>query len=126
MKVLKPTFLFAFLFFSFKIAFSQIAVNNTAPYNTASYLIDSLLLGEGVIATNHSFQGDSAQIGLFNGVNCNIGLDSGVVMSTGGIDELVPGAVDQFITNNVADPDLLNLANSVPLLIGQGLSLIHI
>lgn len=37
---------------------------------------------EGVIATNHSFQGDSAQIGFFNGVNCNIGLDSGIVMST--------------------------------------------
>jgi hypothetical protein len=38
MKVMKPTFLFVFtfLFFSYKIAFSQIAVNNTAPYNTAS------------------------------------------------------------------------------------------
>ena len=57
MKVLKPTFLivFIFLFFSVKITFSQIVVNNNAPYNTAIYLIDSLLLGEGVIASNHTF-----------------------------------------------------------------------
>ncbi|MGB2364260.1 MAG: choice-of-anchor L domain-containing protein, partial [Flavobacteriales bacterium] len=118
---MKPTFLvaFTFLFFSVKITFSQITVNNNAPYNTATFLIDSLLLGEGVIASNHAFQGDSAQIGLFNGINSNIGLDSGIVMSTGGIKELVPGFLNQFINNNVNDPDLLDLANSVPPLIGQ-------
>lgn len=119
MKVLKPAFLFAFLFFSHKIAFSQITVNNNAPYNTATYLIDSLLLGDGVIASNHSFQGDSAQIGFFNGVNSNIGLDSGIVMSTGRIDELVPGVFGEFVNNNVEEPNLLGLANSVPPLIGQ-------
>ena len=30
--------------------------------------------------------GDAIQIGFFNGVNTNLGLDSGIVMSTGDID----------------------------------------
>ena len=54
-------------------------------YNSPIFLVDSLLLGEGVIATNHIFQGDPLQIGFFNGENSNIGLDSGIVMGTGDI-----------------------------------------
>ena len=57
MKVFKLAFLFVFSFFLFGIqsAYCQILVTNNAPYNTAEYLVDSLLLGEGVIATNHAF-----------------------------------------------------------------------
>jgi hypothetical protein len=60
MKVFKLAFLFVFSFFLFGIqsAYCQILVTNNAPYNTAEYLVDSLLLGEGVIATNHAFQSD--------------------------------------------------------------------
>ncbi len=121
MKVFKLAFLFVFSFFLFGIqsASCQILVTNNAPYNTAEYLIDSLLLGEGVIATNHAFQGDSLQIGFFNGVNSNIGLDSGIVISTGDINEVVPGTFGSLITNDSTNQDLLDLANSVPALIGQ-------
>tara|TARA_B100001059_G_scaffold75625_1_gene73189 strand:- start:60 stop:470 length:411 start_codon:yes stop_codon:yes gene_type:complete len=63
-------------FFGIQSAYCQILVTNNAPYNTAEYLVDSLLLGEGVIATNHAFQGDPLQIGFFNGVNSNIGFDN--------------------------------------------------
>lgn len=121
MKVFKLAFLFVFSFFLFGIqsAYCQILVTNNAPYNTAEYLVDSLLLGEGVIATNHAFQGNPLQIGFFNGVNSNIGLDSGIVISTGDINEVVPGIFGSFITNDSTNQDLLDLANSVPALIGQ-------
>ena len=61
------------------------------------------------------------QIGFFNGINSNIGLDSGVVMSTGDIAVLDPNfpGFGGFVNNTVTDPDLLTVANSVPPLIGQ-------
>ena len=108
---------------SFFVAFSstaQIAVTNDAPYDSPIYLIDSLLLGSGVVASNHQFQGDPLQIGFFNGILSNIGLDSGIVMSTGDISILVPGGgFGGNVNSNADDPDLLTVANSVPELIGQ-------
>ena len=44
-------------------------------------------------------------------------------MATGGIENLVPGNTNfAVIPNTVVDPDLLNVANSVPGLIGQSFS----
>tara|TARA_B100001250_G_scaffold204649_2_gene175630 strand:- start:2260 stop:4533 length:2274 start_codon:yes stop_codon:yes gene_type:complete len=68
---------------------SQIIINNAPPYSTASYLIDNILLGGGITATNHSFIGDASQIGFFNGINSNLGLDSGIVLSSGSVFDLV-------------------------------------
>tara|TARA_B110000027_G_C16108017_1_gene296258 strand:+ start:15 stop:1502 length:1488 start_codon:yes stop_codon:yes gene_type:complete len=51
-------------------------------------------------------------------------MDSGIVMSTGDINALDPnfsGLINMPV-NNVSDPDLLNVANSVPGLIGQSFS----
>ena len=111
------------LLLAFFVAFSssaQIAVDNNAPYDSPIYLIDSLLLGSGVVASNHQFAGDPNQIGFFDGTLSNLGLDSGIVMSTGDISLLVPnGGFGQFINSNATDPDLLTVANSVPELIGQ-------
>ena len=55
-------------------------INNNNPYNSIVYLIDSLLLGNGVVASNHSFQGDPMQIGFFNATNTTINFDSGLVL----------------------------------------------
>ena len=120
MNIAKPQFLLTLLFglLNFNI-YSQIITNSNAPYSSPVYLVDSLLLGEGVVATNHLFQGDPLQIGFFNGENSNIGLDSGIIMGTGDIIEVVPGAFGGFFANAVNDPDLLELASSVPTLIGQ-------
>ena len=74
---------------SFFNAKSQIVVDNTAPYNAVTYLIDNVLLGGGIIVSNHSFIGDSNQIGFFNGVNSNLGIDSGIVLSSGNVLDLV-------------------------------------
>ena len=120
MKTTKPLVFTIVLLCSFFLnASAQIATNSNPPYNSSVYLVDSLLLGEGVVATNHLFQGDPVQIGFFNGENSNIGLDSGIVMGTGDIVEIVPGAFGGFFANAVADPDLLEVANSVPGLIDQ-------
>ncbi|MBL6657722.1 MAG: SprB repeat-containing protein, partial [Flavobacteriales bacterium] len=107
------TFVFA------KPSLGQITTNSMAPYDSPTFLVDSILLGEGVSATNHTFQGDPNQIGFFNGVNSNIGIDSGIVLATGNISEIEPGGIGGFIVNNIDDPDLLDLANSVPGLIEQ-------
>ena len=115
----KPFYLILFVTLNYSYVFSQITTNSNPPFNSPVFLVDSLLLGEGVFATNHIFEGDPLQIGFFNGENSNIGLDSGIIMGTGDILEIVPGAFGGFFANAVNDPDLLELASSVPGLIGQ-------
>ena len=106
------------------IGFAQIIIDNTTPNDDPIYLIDNVLLGGGVTATNHSYSGDSAQIGWFNAVNTLLGIDSGIVLSTGSVYELNPDTILGAITiqDTVTDPDLLDVANSVPPLIGQTFS----
>ena len=111
-----------FYFYGFS-ADSQITVDRTTPNNNPTYLIDNVLLGGGIVASNHNYEGDSCQIGFFNAVNTNLGLDSGIIMATGEIENLVPGNLGfTIISNIVTDPDLLNVANSVPGMIGQSFS----
>ena len=120
------TLFIVFNVFGFFQLQAQILIDNAAPYNNHVYLIDDVLLGGGVVASNHSYQGDSIQIGYFDGSNSNLGLGSGVVMCTGDINLLDPNfaGFGDFIDVNppVTDPDLLNVANSVPGLIGQTFS----
>lgn len=103
---------------------SQIVIDNTAPYNTPAYLVDNILLGGGVMASNHTFQGESCQIGWFDAVNTNLGIGNGIVMACGDIYALDPilGSTFPAIPNTVTDPDLLAVANSVPGMIGQTFS----
>ena len=98
-------------------------VDNDPPNDNPVYLVNDILLGDGVEASNHTYQGDSIQIGFFDGTASNLGLNSGIVMSTGDISILDPNfaGFGDFINVNppVTDPDLLDVANSVPALIGQ-------
>ena len=108
------------LLFSSLVAKSQIVIDNNPPYDNPTWLVDNILLGGGVVASNHAYQGDVAQIGWFNAVNTNLGIDSGIVMCTGDIYALDPAVGGgAFFTNTVTDPDLLAVANSVPGMIGQ-------
>ena len=107
-------FLFYFLFSS--VLYAQITVDNTAPYDNPNYLIDNVLLGGGIIASNHSYQGDSIQISYFDATNTSLGINNGIVMATGDVAVLDPlfTGFGGVISNVVNDPDLLNVANSVP------------
>ena len=119
---IRLTFLLFIFVFSVK---AQIVIDNNPPYDNPSWLVDNVLLGGGVTASNHSYQGANAQIGWFNGVNTSLGLDSGIIMSTGDIYLVDPINIGNGITMPpiaVTDPDLLNVANSVPGLIGQTFS----
>tara|TARA_B110000908_G_scaffold97274_1_gene114878 strand:- start:144 stop:4841 length:4698 start_codon:yes stop_codon:yes gene_type:complete len=100
---------------------SQIVIDNNAPNDDPIWLVNNVLLGGGVTASNHSYQGDSAQIGWFDAVNTNLGIDAGIVLCTGDVHALDPinGGGFPFIANTVTDPDLLAVANSVPSMIGQ-------
>ncbi len=56
-------------------------------------LVQNVLLGGGVTVSNIQYQGAAASIGYFNGANTNIGLNEGIIMTTGTI----------FNTGNAAD-----------------------
>ena len=103
---------------------AQIIIDNTAPYDDPTWLVDNVLLGGGITTSNHAYQGDSSQIGWFDAVNTNLGINSGIVMATGDIYALDPvvGGGFPFLTNLIVDPDLLAVANSVPGMIGQTFS----
>lgn len=117
------TFFILFNVLTFTQIYAQITVDNNNPNDNPVFLIDNVLLGGGVVASNHSYMGDSIQIGYFDGSNSNLGLGSGIVLSTGDINLLDPNfaGFGDFIdvVPAVTDPDLLNVANSVPALIGQ-------
>ena len=110
-------------FFLFLAAYNlsaQIVIDNNSPYDDPLWLVDNVLLGGGIAASNITYQGDSSQIGWFSAVNTNLGLDSGVVLCTGDVYELDPDtAIFPNVTSVVLDPDLLLVANSVPGMIGQ-------
>ena len=103
---------------------AQIIIDNNPPYDDPTWLVNNVLLGGGVVASNHSYQGEAVQIGWFDAVNTNLGINNGIVMCTGDIYALDPVNVGAggFIPNTVNDPDLLAVANSVPGMIGQSFS----
>ena len=110
-------FIFSLLFsFISLMVYSQITIDNNIPYDDPTYLINDVLLGGGIMASNHSYQGDSVQIGYFDATNTSLGINSGIVMATGDILVLDPfyTGFGATISNIVTDPDLLNVANSVP------------
>jgi gliding motility-associated-like protein len=61
--------------------FSQLSVSQ----QNAQALVQNVLVGSGVTVSNISFTGDPRMLGSFNGSNSNIGLQSGIIMSTGRI-----------------------------------------
>ena len=97
---------------------AQFFPNINAPYNSPTYLINNVLLGNGVTATNIIYQGSALQIGHFTGGtsgNVNVGIDSGIVISTGEILDIAGGAAGtigttmQTANNTPSDADILDI-----------------
>lgn len=117
-------FLGAILLFSSVSA--QLEVNSTL---TPDEYVNDVLLGTGVEATNVQFTGSPVQIGQITGFDpTEFPIEAGLILSTevannpANIDD---GCMDDFIEDGLevsGDPDLLNIANSVPPLIGQNFS----
>lgn len=124
---LKKVILILSVFLFSSSSYGQLTVDRDPPYDNVSFLINDVLLSDNLPTSNHNFSGDSIQLGYFNGVNSNLGLNGGIVMGTGDIAILDASfdGIGDFVNVNpiVTDPDLLDVANTVPDLIGQNFNL---
>lgn len=89
---------------------------------TVEEYVNEVLLGEGVVAFNITYAGGMDQLGkMVQGSDSDYAFDEGLVMSTEnarGIGCSSAPCTD-CLANTLADPSLLEVANSVPELIGQ-------
>ncbi len=91
---------------------AQVTVDNTI---TAEDLVNNYLLGEGVVASNITFNGQPAselnvQIGLYDGPSNYVSFDQGIVMATYDVVN-VAGGFGGGLTNSITnDQDLLDLS----------------
>ena len=113
-------YIIAVLCFGFFALNAQIVVDTNPPNNDPLFLVEQVLLGNGITATNVVFSGELDQIGYFDGSASNIGMSAGIVMCTGEVVAMDPnqGAAGWWGPNTVTDPDLLNVSNIVPPLLG--------
>lgn len=86
--------------------FAQLTVTTGIPPAT---LVQNVLLGSGVTVSNVTFVGDPNQIGYFNGSASNIGINEGIILSSGNVLD-APGPNNSVNTstdfNRPGDPDL--------------------
>ncbi|MBL7890044.1 MAG: choice-of-anchor L domain-containing protein [Bacteroidia bacterium] len=61
----------------------------TSTAMTPAQLVQNVLLGSGIVATNITFSGTADARGTFNGASSNIGLSSGVILATGDVSAAV-------------------------------------
>ena len=98
-------------FFKIECA-AQLTVSNTM---TPEQLVQNVLLGAGVTATNITFTGSPNAKGTFNGSGSNIGLSGGILLTTGSIFN-APGpnnALNSGTDNSLpGDATLSNLAGT--------------
>lgn len=101
------------LFFIGFNCFSQMTPTNAVPYNDVHYLINNEFLNSttSAVATDVQYSGASGQIGYFSATGTNLGLEEGIILATGGINNALPGTEDDqsdFASHN-SDNDLAKL-----------------
>lgn len=87
---------------------AQLTVNGSL---TPTQLVQNVLLGSGVTATNITYNGNSMAVGSFNGSSSNIGLSAGVILASGNISNAIGpnntgSAGTGFTFFGGSDPDL--------------------
>jgi gliding motility-associated-like protein len=88
----------------------QIAID---PTPTPFDIVTNTLIGPGLATSNITFMGNANQIGTFNAGTSNIGLPSGVVMSSGNVTSIVAGGNPSSDLFGPGDADVLATAQSV-------------
>lgn len=82
-RILKSAILaFTITAFSSITSTAQLVVDGSL---TPEELVEQILVGEGVTVSNITYTGVASQRGYFDGTNSNIGLDGGVILSSGDI-----------------------------------------
>ena len=93
---------------------------------TLEEYVNDILLGSGIQASNITYTGGTNQLGYLTGGDDVFSISSGLVLSCDVAENLeCPGtfvACDGCLGTGFNDPDLLDIANSVPPLIGQSFS----
>ncbi len=84
-KLLLPTFLLSITFFSAQAQLLQVTASNTPPF-TPQNLITNIFLGDGVEVTNVTYNGEPAAVGYFTGGTQSIGIERGIVMTSGAVE----------------------------------------
>ncbi|MCR9172405.1 MAG: choice-of-anchor L domain-containing protein [bacterium] len=78
----------------------------TSTAQSPAGLVQNVLLGSGVTVSNITYNGHPAAIGEFNGTSTNIGLNDGIIITTGTV--LNQGTDGPHGPNNVADGGMDN------------------
>lgn len=95
-------FLTVLFLFILSHSFAQL---QTAGGQTPDQLVQNVLLGPGVSVSNVSYSGATSAIGTFNATNASIGIDEGIIMTTGTIYQ---GPDGPFGPNDVPNSGLDN------------------
>ncbi len=100
------------------VAQLNITDGNTAPYNPNN-LVRNIFLGSGVEVTSVQYTGDDRQVGFFSGGQDRIGVERGILLSTGfaksvsTLNETTNDNGDQVPGQGISDPDLQAIAGDV-------------
>lgn len=106
-------FVFPVLIFITSFANAQLVTNSTL---TPTQLVQTVLLGGGLTATNITYNGDPTAIGSFIGTSSNIGFSGGLIMASGDIANAIGpndsgGSTTDFFSTS-SDPDLSAIATA--------------
>ncbi len=99
------------ILYATSLTFGQNIIVDPTP--TPVDLVTNTLIGPGLVTSNITFTGDLQQIGFFNGNGSGIGLDSGVVMSSGIVTNIQPPNIPSTTIGGPGDSDVLATAQSV-------------
>ncbi|MCK5846111.1 MAG: choice-of-anchor L domain-containing protein [Bacteroidales bacterium] len=107
---MKRIILLVSILFGLNTAYSQLQIDQTL---TPSQLVHQVLVGSGVTISNVTYTGDLIAIGKFdNGSTTNLGLHSGVVLTSGSATNTIgPNSSGSITLNNSggSDPQLASL-----------------
>ena len=118
--MMKLTYIFTvFIALSFPLVENVSAQINITQGMTPTQYVNDVLLGEGVTATNVQLTGLDIQLGYMTGGGTDFSLESGLILSSGNATNPATCANDGGLGGVSGEPDLLQVANSVPPMIGQ-------
>ncbi|MBK6525819.1 MAG: choice-of-anchor L domain-containing protein [Crocinitomicaceae bacterium] len=80
---MKQTLKISFLSIGFLMSTPLLAQLTTATGLTPTQLVEDVLVGNGVAVSNVTYTGHAEAIGSFTGTGTNLGLTSGIVLTTG-------------------------------------------
>ncbi len=72
-----------FIFFGLAFALPALSQLTTNTGQSPQALVENILLGPGVIVSNIMYNGSPSAIGSFSGTNTNLGIEQGIVLTTG-------------------------------------------